>query len=62
MTFGLTKGGNSHNAIIHNVIWKNQKTESFVYHWLCPCATVGVTCLSAFVRASDIISFFLLIH
>ena len=35
MTFGRQKAGNyNHNIITHNVIWVNQKTECFVYHWL----------------------------
>jgi len=34
MTFCPTKDGNSHNLIML-FIWANQKTESFVYRWLC---------------------------
>jgi len=34
------KSGNLHNVITYNVIWANQKTESFEYHWnlTCTCA------------------------
>jgi len=28
------KGENLRYAITYKVIWANQKTESFVYHWL----------------------------
>jgi len=36
MMFGPTKGGNLCHVILamQNVIWANQKTESFVYRWL----------------------------
>ena len=33
------KGGNSRYAITYNVICANQKTGSFVYHWLRALAT-----------------------
>ena len=39
-----TKGGNSHNIIKQNVIWTNQKTESFVYRWLHTHAMVYSMC------------------
>jgi len=32
-----------HYAIIYNVIWANQKTKSFVYHWLRTLAIFKVT-------------------
>ena len=34
MSNALTKVGNSHNITTH-IIWANQKTEVFVYRWLC---------------------------
>ena len=35
MAFGPTKGGKLHTNIMHIIILANQKTYSFVYHWLC---------------------------
>jgi len=49
------RGGKLCNVITHNVVWANQKTESFMYHWLCTLAMFDVNVLSAFVRASDVI-------
>ena len=46
-----TKGVNS-----RSVIWANQKTEYFVYHWLHAHAMFDVTCFSESVRASNVIS------
>jgi len=37
------KCGNLHYAIMYNVIWANQKTESFEYHWLRTLAMFDVT-------------------
>jgi len=37
MTFGQSKCVNLSNFITHNVIWANQKTESFVYCWQRAC-------------------------
>jgi len=54
--FGPTKGRKLRNVITNNVIWANQKTEYFVYHWLHTHAMVDVTCFPAFVRPSDVIS------
>ena len=51
-----TKGGNFPDAITHNVIWTNEKTKSCVYLWQCAQASLDVTCFSAFVGASDVIS------
>ena len=48
----LTQGGKLGNVILHNVIWANQKTEPFVYHWLRAHAMIVVTALGE----SDIIS------
>jgi len=55
MTLCVTKGGNLHYVIKYNVIWANQKTESFVYHWLCPLAKFDRMCFPAFVGALDVI-------
>jgi len=41
---------------MHNVIWANKKTESFVYFWLCAHTVFDVTCYPAFVGASKVIS------
>ena len=38
--------GNLHYAITYNVIWANQKTESFEYHWLRALAMVWLNELS----------------
>jgi len=48
----LTQGGKLGNVILHNVIWANQKTEPFVYHWLRAHAMIVVTALGE----SDVIS------
>ena len=61
MTFGLNTCRNFRNVITHNVIWANQKTESFVYRWLCTNSMFDVTYFSAFVRALDVISIILAI-
>jgi len=52
LMLGSTKGGNLPNVTTHNVIWANQKTESFVYRWLLAHAMFDVTCFPAF---SDVI-------
>jgi len=52
--FGSTKGGNWRNVITH-VIWTNQKTKSFVYHWQRVHEMFDVTWLPAFVKTPDII-------
>ena len=62
MTVVSTKGGNLHNIIMYNIIWANQKTESFVYHWLCGHAMFDVTCFPAFVVATDVILSIMSIH
>jgi len=51
MTFGQTKCGKLRNVLKQNVIWANQKTESFVFRWLHAHAMFDVTCFSAFVEA-----------
>ena len=56
MTFDPTKNQTLRNVIAQNVIWSNQKTESFVYRWLSAHAVIDVTCVPAFVGASDVIS------
>jgi len=43
-------------VIGYNVIWANQKTESYVYRWLRALALFNVTRFSAFVGESDVIS------
>jgi len=53
MTFGQTK---AEMYVMMLVIWANQKTESFVYHWLRAHATFNFMCFPALVRASDVIS------
>jgi len=55
MAFGPTKGGNLCYVKTHNVIRANQQTESFLFRWLRAHATYDVTCLFAFVEASDVI-------
>jgi len=42
-------GGKLRNVKTHNVIWANQKTDSFVYRWLRAHARFDVTCFPAFV-------------
>jgi len=54
-SYATTKRGKFCNVITHNDISANQKTESFVYRWLCALAMFDVTCFTAFVGASDII-------
>ena len=39
-----------------NVIWANQMTESFEYHWLRALAMLDVCAFPPFCRASDVIS------
>ena len=46
-----TKGGKLCYAIKFNIIWANQKTGSFLYHWLRALATS----FPAIFRASDVI-------
>jgi len=41
------------NVITHNVIWANQKTQSFVLHWLRAHAMFDIP---VFTRALDVIS------
>jgi len=41
---------------MYSIIWANQKTESFVYRWLCTYAMFDVTRFSAFVGITDVIS------
>jgi len=57
-----TKGGNLRIVLTNNVVWANQKTESFVFRWLPTLAMFDVTCFPAFVGASDIISSLMSIH
>jgi len=51
-----------HYVITYNVIWANQKTESYVYCWLRALAMFDVMRFPTFVRASDVISSVLSIH
>ena len=44
------KGGTLCYAITYNVIWANQKTGSFVYHWLRALATSFSAILSGIGR------------
>ena len=55
VTLYVTKGENLHYVIRYNIIWANQKTESFVYCSLCPLAKFDVMCFPAFVGALDVI-------
>ena len=50
MSDARQKGGNLHYTITYNVIWANQKTGSFVYHWLCALATSFPAILSCIGR------------
>jgi len=50
------KGGTVPYFITYNVIWANQKSESFVYPWLHKLAMFDVICFPAFVGASGVIS------
>jgi len=59
--FGLTKGGKLHIIMAHNVIWANQKTDSFVYRRLGAHKMFDITCFPAFFGASNVISSVLLI-
>ena len=52
MTFCRTNYWTLCNVIRQNVIW-DQKTESFVYHWLCLHLMFNDTCFPAFVGALD---------
>jgi len=54
--------GNLHYIITHNVIWANQKTKSFVCHWLHTIAMFDITYFPAIVGATDVISKVLLIR
>ena len=56
MSNSSTKGKELRSIIRNNVIRANQKTESFVYHWLGALAMLDVTYFAKFVGASDIIS------
>ena len=51
--FGLRKGRKLHDVTTDKFIWANQKTESFMYRWICVHATFDLTCIPAFVEASD---------
>jgi len=57
----LTKGEKQRNFVTPNIVWANQTTESFVYHWLCALAMFDVMRFPAFVGALDVISSLLLI-
>jgi len=46
----------------HSVIWTNQKTQLFVYRWLCVHAMFDITCFHTFVGKSNAISHVLLIR
>jgi len=50
------KCGNLRYAITYNVIWANQKTESFEVHWFMRTCNVCITSFSAMCRALDVIS------
>jgi len=56
MSYALTNIGKLCNVITYNVVWANQKTESFVYCWLYALTMIDVTCFPAFLGASDLIS------
>ena len=43
-------------VIMHNIIWANQKTESFLFPWPCAHAMFDVTCFPAHVGASSVLS------
>jgi len=47
-----TKTRNLCYALAYNIIWANQKTKSFDYHWLCALAMFNVTSFPAIL--SDI--------
>jgi len=49
-----TKGGKLPDVITHNVIWDNQKNESFAYRWLRILAMCDITGFPAIVGASDV--------
>ena len=53
MTLGPKKCKKLRNVIMSNVIWTNQKYESFVHRWQ---HTLDVICFLAFVGTSDVIS------
>jgi len=61
MTFSLMKDRKLCNVIMH-VTSANQKTESFLYCWLCPNVMFDIACFFAFVWAFDIISSILAIR
>ena len=44
MMFGSIKGGD-----LRNIIWSNQRTESFVYRWQHAHVMFDITCFPAFV-------------
>jgi len=45
--------GNWRYAITYNVIWENQKTESFEYHWLRALAMFDVTSFPAILSGIE---------
>jgi len=47
------KGGNLRYAIAYNVIWANQKTESFEYHWLHELAMFDITSFPAILTGIE---------
>ena len=46
-SYARQKCGNLHYAILYNLIWTNQRTESFEYHWLRALPMFDITRFSA---------------